>query len=36
VVMLTHPAPAKALEAALKEIEEAGILSEPPVKLRML
>ena len=36
VVMLTHPAPAKALEAALKEIVDAGILSEPPVKLRML
>ena len=36
VVMLTHPAPAKALEAALKEIDEAGILSEPPVRLRML
>ena len=36
VVMLTHPAPAKALEAALKEIVEAGILSEPPVRLRML
>ena len=36
VVMLTHPAPAKALEAALKEIVDAGILSEPPVRLRML
>ena len=36
VVMLTHPAPAKALEAALKEIVEAGILSEAPVRLRML
>ena len=36
VVMLTHPAAAKAVDAALAEIEDAGILSEKPVKLRML
>ena len=36
VVVLTHPAPAKALDAALAEIAEAGIVNEPPVKLRML
>ena len=36
VVVLTHPAPAKALDAALAEITEAGIVNESPVKLRML
>ena len=36
VVVLTHPAPAKALDAALAEIADAGIVGEPPVKLRML
>ena len=36
VVVLTHPAPAKAVDAALAEIREAGILNESPVKLRML
>ena len=30
VVVLTHPAPAKALDAALAEIAEAGIVNEPP------
>ena len=36
VVVLTHPAPAKAIDAALAEIREAGVRSEDPVKLRML
>ena len=36
VVMLTHPAPARALDSALEQIEEAGILGEHPVRLRML
>ncbi len=36
VVMLTHPARAAAIENALAEIKAAGILSEDPVKLRML
>lgn len=36
VVVLTHPAPAKAVDAALAEIRETGILNESPVKLRML
>ena len=36
VVVLTHPAPAKAVDAALAEIRDAGILNEAPVKLRML
>ncbi len=36
VVMLTHPAPAAAIDNALEEIKAAGILSEDPVKLRML
>ena len=36
VVVLTHPAPAKAVDAALAEIREADILNESPVKLRML
>lgn len=36
VVTLTHPAPAKALDAALAEIADAGVLGETPVKLRML
>ncbi|MBR1870779.1 MAG: ACT domain-containing protein, partial [Kiritimatiellae bacterium] len=36
VVMLTHPAAASDLDAALKEIYDSGILAEHPVKLRML
>ena len=36
VVVLTHPAPAKALDAAFEEIMKADIVSEAPVKLRML
>ncbi|MGN0852863.1 MAG: homoserine dehydrogenase [Kiritimatiellia bacterium] len=36
VVVLTHPAPARAIDAALAEIKDAGVLSEDPVKLRML
>ena len=36
VVVLTHPAPARAVDAALAEILEAGIVNERPVKLRML
>ena len=36
VVMLTHPAPARAIDEALAQIVEAGVLSEAPVKLRML
>ncbi len=36
VVVLTHPAPAAAVDAALAEIKESGVLSEDPVKLRML
>jgi hypothetical protein len=34
--MLTHPAPARAIDEALAQIAEAGVLSEAPVKLRML
>lgn len=37
VVVLTHPAPARAIDAALREIDElGGIVGENPVKLRML
>jgi len=36
VVVLTHPAPAKALDAAFEEIMKADIVSEAPIKLRML
>ena len=36
VVVLTHPAAAKAVDAAIAEIRESGVLSEDPVKLRML
>ncbi len=36
VVCLTHPAPAKAIDAALAEICESGVISENPVRLRML
>ena len=36
VIMLMHPSEAKALDAALSEIYDAGILSEIPVRLRML
>ena len=36
VVVLTHPAPANAVDAAFAEISDAGILGEAPVKLRML
>ena len=36
VVVLTHPAAAKDVDAALAEIAESGILSESPVRLRML
>ena len=36
VVVLTHPAPAKALDAALAEIAQAGVVGETPIRLRML
>ena len=36
VVCLTHPASAKAIEAALGEISESGVISGNPVRLRML
>ena len=36
VVMLTHPAKAADLEAALEEIKTVGILASDPVRLRML
>ncbi len=36
VVCLTHPAPAKAIDAALAEISESGVISGGPVRLRML
>ena len=36
VVVLTHPAKASAIDAALAEIKAAGVLDEDPVKLRML
>ena len=36
VVALTHPAKTADLDAALAEIREAGILSDAPVKLRMI
>ena len=36
VVMLTHAAKGAEVSAALQEIQEAGILSESPVSLRML
>ena len=36
VVVLTHPAKAAAIDAALAEIKAAGVLDEDPVKLRML
>lgn len=36
VVCLTHPAPAKAIDAALAEIKDSGVISENPVRLRML
>jgi homoserine dehydrogenase len=36
VVVLTHPAKASAIDAALAEIKATGVLDEDPVKLRML
>lgn len=36
VVMLTHPAKASAVDAALAEIRDSGLLDEAPVRLRML
>ena len=36
VVMLTHPAKASCVDAALAEIVAAGVLDAAPVKLRML
>jgi len=36
VVCLTHPAPAKSIDAALEEIRQSGVISENPVRLRML
>jgi homoserine dehydrogenase len=36
VVVLTHPAREMAVERALCEIREAGVVSEPPVKMRMM
>mgnify|MGYP000851697047 CR=1 FL=1 len=36
VVVLTHPAKGAEVDAALREIREAGVVSEEPVKLRMI
>lgn len=36
VVVLTHAAQSAAVDAALKEIQAAGVVNEPPVKLRVL
>jgi len=36
VVILTHPAKGAEVDAALREIREAGVVSEEPVRLRML
>jgi homoserine dehydrogenase len=36
VVILTHPAKGAEVDAALREIREAGVLNEEPVKLRMI
>ena len=36
VVMLTHPSKASAIEEALKEISESGIIAEKPVRLKMI
>jgi homoserine dehydrogenase len=36
VVVLTHPAAARAVDAALEEIGKSGVISENPVRFRML
>ena len=36
VVILTHPAKGAELDAALHEIVAAGVVSEGPVRLRMI